>query len=606
VEVDNEVKRLSIVAQKINNGVLISDMESSAIWANNAYLKLFEVELTDLIGKKPSELFKTEAIDFVLKNANLNSKNNPIEFKVQTFKGNWIWVEMTSTILYDSLGNASQIVEIISDITERKRTEIALKENESRLRFITDNTSDGFMIFKDNEIIYYSSQCEKLFGYTWGEVQSLNIVEIFEFVYKDDIEVLNNVIGDIPQLLGKNIFFELRVKHKNGHYFWIEVVVNVVLGDDSYPISSVVVIRNIENRKNMEIALKDSKQKLNIILNSLDEVVWAREYPSLKPLYISESIMNIYGISSDDWKNDKFRLNDFAVQEDQPILEDLIISLEESGYSSGTFRIKDKSGNLKWIYTSNKKVKDDTMDFSLISGILKDVTKIKEAENETQIAKQETEIAQNAYSELELRALQMQMNPHFIFNALNSIQSYIINKDEQMANFYLTKFAALIRQFLDSSRSKYISIDEEIANLKLYVEIEKLRFDNKFDYVFELDPKINKYNEIPTMLLQPFIENAINHGLRYKATKGFLRISFKDIDNRIVVRIEDNGVGRKAAEKIKSLSSQGYKSQGLKITTHRIENYNKLNLENIEYKISDLLENSENLGTLVEIYFPKL
>jgi PAS domain S-box-containing protein len=316
--------------------------------------------------------------------------------------------------------------------------------------------------------------------------------------------------------------------------------------------------------------------------------------------------MNIYGISSDDWKNDKFRLNDFAVQEDQPILEDLIISLKENGYSSGTFRIKDKSGNLKWIYTSNKKVKDDTMDLSLISGILKDVTKIKEAENETQIAKHETEMAQNAYSELELRALQMQMNPHFIFNALNSIQSYIINKDEQMANFYLTKFAALIRQFLDSSRSKYISINEEIANLKLYVELEKLRFDNKFDYVFELDPKVNKYNEIPTMLLQPFIENAINHGLRYKSTKGFLRISFKDIDNRIVVRIEDNGVGRKAAEKIKSLSSQGYKSQGLKITTHRIENYNKLNLENIEYKISDLLENSENIGTLVEIYFPKI
>jgi LytS/YehU family sensor histidine kinase len=175
-----------------------------------------------------------------------------------------------------------------------------------------------------------------------------------------------------------------------------------------------------------------------------------------------------------------------------------------------------------------------------------------------------------------------------------------------MANFYLTKFAALIRQFLDSSRSKYISLDEEIANLKLYVELEKLRFEDKFDYIFEFDSKINKYSEIPTMLLQPFIENAINHGLRYKSTRGVLRISFKDNDKNILVKIEDNGVGRKAAEKIKSLSSQGYKSQGLKITTQRIENYNKLNLENIKYKISDLLENSENIGTLVEIYFPKL
>jgi len=606
VAVDNEVKRLSIVAQKINNGVLISDIESRATWANNAYLSLFEVELDHLLGKRPSELFKTDAIDFVLKNANLNAKNQPIEFKVQTYKGNWIWVEMTSTILYDSFGIATQIVEIINDITERKRNEIALKDNESRLRFITDNTSDGFMIFRDDQIVYYSTQCERLFGYSWKEVESLNVMEIFAFVHQDDIEGLNKVVGDIPHLLGKDIFFELRVKHKNGHYFWIEVVVNVVLGDDNNPISSVVVIRNIENRKNMELALRDSKQKLNIILNSLDEVVWAREYPSFKPLFISESIKKLYGISSIEWNKDLFKLSDFAIQEDQSIVPDLISNLRENGNSSGTFRIKDKNGTLKWIFTSNKIIKDDKVGSSMVIGILKDVTKIKEAENETQIAKQETEIAQNAYSELELRALQMQMNPHFIFNALNSIQSYIINKEEQMANFYLTKFAALIRQFLDSSRSKYISLDEEISNLKLYVELEKLRFENKFDYVFELDPKVNKYSEIPTMLLQPFIENAINHGLRYKSTKGLLKISFTDYDNHILVRIEDNGVGRKAAEKIKSLSSQGYKSQGLKITTHRIENYNKLNLENIEYKISDLLENSENIGTLVEIYFPKL
>jgi LytS/YehU family sensor histidine kinase len=198
------------------------------------------------------------------------------------------------------------------------------------------------------------------------------------------------------------------------------------------------------------------------------------------------------------------------------------------------------------------------------------------------------------------------MNPHFVFNALNSIQSYIINKEEQMANTYLTKFAALIRQFLDSSRSKYISLDEEITNLKLYVELEKLRFENKFDYVFDLDTKVSKYSEIPTMLLQPFIENAINHGLRYRNSKGMLQVSFIDDGRYILVKIQDNGVGRIAAEKIKSLSSKGYKSQGLQITAQRIENYNKLNQENIEYKISDLLENSENIGTLVEIYFPKI
>lgn len=606
VAAENEIKKLSVVTQKINNGVLISNVDSRVVWANNAYLNLFEIDFNQLIGNKPSELFKTDSLEFILQNANLNAKSLPIEFKVQTYKGNWIWVEMTSTIFYDSDENPSQIVEIITDITERKRNEISLRENESRLRFITDNTSDGFMIFKENEITYYSSQCEKLFGYSWSEIQDMDTMQIIQFVHEDDLETLNKSIEQIPYLQGNNIYFQLRIKHKLGHYFWAEIVVNVVIHDDSYPLSSVVVIRNIENRKKMELALKDSEQKLNIILNSLDEVVWAREYPLLNPLFISESIKNIYGITSNEWKKDVFQLNDFAIHEDQPVVQDLISALEQSGSSTGTFRIKDRSGHLKWIYTSNKIVQNGNEGPRMVIGILKDITKIKEAENETHLAKQETEIAQNAYSELELRALQMQMNPHFIFNALNSIQSYIINKEEQMANFYLTKFAALIRQFLDSSRSKYISLHEEIANLKLYVELEKLRFDNKFDYSFELDPKVNRYSEIPTMLLQPFIENAINHGLRYKSSKGFLKVSFTDSDKCILVKIEDNGVGRKAAEKIKSLSSQGYKSQGLKITTQRIENYNKLNLENIQYKISDLLENSENIGTLVEIYFPKL
>jgi LytS/YehU family sensor histidine kinase len=279
--------------------------------------------------------------------------------------------------------------------------------------------------------------------------------------------------------------------------------------------------------------------------------------------------------------------------------------LSKTGYSKGVFRIKLKD-KVKWIASANKVVDGLFADSSMLIGTLNDITKIKEAESEAVLAKQETEITQNAYSELELRALQMQMNPHFVFNALNSIQSYIMNKEEQMANTYLTKFAALIRQFLDSSRSKYISLDEEITNLKLYVELEKLRFENKFDYVFDLDNKLSKYSEIPTMLLQPFIENAINHGLRYRNSKGLLHVSFIDDGRYILVKIQDNGVGRIAAEKIKSLSSKGYKSQGLQITAQRIENYNKLNQDNIEYKISDLLENSENIGTLVEIYFPKI
>jgi sensor histidine kinase YesM len=210
--------------------------------------------------------------------------------------------------------------------------------------------------------------------------------------------------------------------------------------------------------------------------------------------------------------------------------------------------------------------------------------------------------------ELELRTLQLQMNPHFIFNALNSIQSYVMTHDAIRANSYLSKFANLIRMFLDSSRSKYISLQEEIKMLNLYIEMESLRFEDKFDYVFHVDSDVNRYIEIPTMILQPFVENAINHGLRYKRVKGLLKIFFFYSNDHLICRMEDNGVGRKIAKEIQSKTRKGYKSQGLKITAERLVTYNKINESNIGFSINDLYsnlnENEEDIGTVVEVRFP--
>jgi sensor histidine kinase YesM len=210
--------------------------------------------------------------------------------------------------------------------------------------------------------------------------------------------------------------------------------------------------------------------------------------------------------------------------------------------------------------------------------------------------------------ELELRTLQLQMNPHFIFNALNSIQSYVMTHDAITANSYLSKFANLIRMFLDSSRSKYISLQEEIKMLNIYIEMESLRFEDKFDYSIVVDPEVNKYIEIPTMILQPFVENAINHGLRYKRVKGVLKIHFFYSKDHLICRMEDNGVGRKVAKEIQSKTRKGYKSQGLKITAERLVTYNKINESNIGFSINDLIinpqESQEDTGTVVEVRFP--
>ena len=212
-------------------------------------------------------------------------------------------------------------------------------------------------------------------------------------------------------------------------------------------------------------------------------------------------------------------------------------------------------------------------------------------------------------TELELRTLQLQMNPHFVFNALNAVQSFILTRDTISANNYLSKFANLIRLFLDSSRSKYIVLSEEIKLLSLYVEMEMLRFENKFDFHLTVAPEVNRFTDVPTMILQPFIENAINHGLRYKTTKGNLYISFYNQGKYLVCKIEDDGVGRERAKQIQSKSSKGYKSQGLKITEERLRTFNMISNSNIRFSIADAIQSLDNkemdVGTLIEIKFPK-
>lgn len=214
-------------------------------------------------------------------------------------------------------------------------------------------------------------------------------------------------------------------------------------------------------------------------------------------------------------------------------------------------------------------------------------------------------------TELELRTLQLQMNPHFVFNALNAVQSFILTRNSISANNYLSKFANLIRLFLDSSRSKYITLSDEIKLLSLYVEMEMLRFENKFDFQINIAPDVNRFADIPTMILQPFIENAINHGLRYKEIKGNLTIDFYNQGKYLVCKIEDDGVGRERARQIQAKSRKGYKSQGLKITEERLRTFNMITDTNIHFSITDLIEapntidSAIDVGTRIEIKFPK-
>lgn len=208
---------------------------------------------------------------------------------------------------------------------------------------------------------------------------------------------------------------------------------------------------------------------------------------------------------------------------------------------------------------------------------------------------------------LEQQALKAQMNPHFIFNCLNSIQQYVIDKDVLGANKFITGFSRLIRQTLENSSKQLISVGEEEAFLNAYLSLEKLRFEGRFEYQIQVDPQISKEEVfLPPMLLQPYIENSIRHGIRLMQNGGGLvNINISLAINRLICTVVDNGVGREAAQQYKSNQHIEYQSKGMLLTSQRIALFNKNVKEQIILQVEDLRDSDgKPSGTKITLIIP--
>ncbi|MDN3491921.1 tetratricopeptide repeat-containing sensor histidine kinase [Winogradskyella bathintestinalis] len=202
--------------------------------------------------------------------------------------------------------------------------------------------------------------------------------------------------------------------------------------------------------------------------------------------------------------------------------------------------------------------------------------------------------------------LRNQMNPHFIFNSLNSIKLYIINNDKTNAVYYLNKFSKLIRKILMASQEKETSLNDELETMKLYMNIENIRFSNEIDFKVTVDPSIDtEVTKIPSMVLQPFLENSLWHGLSSKANnkKIDLKVS-KEIANFITVEITDNGIGRIAARKINNRKKLKNNSVGINITKARLANFSEAFPTSYSLEIEDLYDNNIPSGTKVTLQIP--
>lgn len=213
--------------------------------------------------------------------------------------------------------------------------------------------------------------------------------------------------------------------------------------------------------------------------------------------------------------------------------------------------------------------------------------------------------AKNELVTSQLTAIRAQMNPHFMYNTLNSIQDLILKNEIKHTNYYLSKFSTLMRKILEFSEAEKILLEEEIEMLQNYLELEKLRFGNDFTFTFYIadDTDVHR-TTIPSLIIQPFVENAIKHGLLHKKGSKELYIAFNKVKDEIVVSIEDNGIGRKRSEEIKQRSQLQHKSFAVGATQKRLELLNQERENKIRIEIIDKYDKELPIGTLVKLHFP--
>lgn len=205
---------------------------------------------------------------------------------------------------------------------------------------------------------------------------------------------------------------------------------------------------------------------------------------------------------------------------------------------------------------------------------------------------------------LALKSLRSQMNPHFIFNALNSVNHFVAQQDERTANKFLSEFSQLMRLVLENSQEDFIPLHKESEILSLYLKLEHYRFRDKFDYEIKIDENIDaEAFMLPPMLIQPYIENAVWHGLRYKESKGHLTLKIYQDESNLVVEITDNGIGRKRSAALKTENQKKHQSTGLKNIEERLKIINKVYKSHYYVSVTDL-DTTHRTGTHVRILLP--
>ena len=565
-------------------------------WASNIHPDDKEKVLTDF-----SEALK-----------NRKTTSLQYEYRFRGKSGIYYHVLDKVKFLRNRTGDAASIISVWNDISEivqkqekLDNTHVAMEIDRSRFKLISEmsNAAMWEQDFATGKINWFAgSNALEEFGLR----ENYSHEDWKASIHPEDRERVVRYFDYIVTSGARRFVDVYRVRKVQGTYAWMMDQATIIRNEEGEAIRALggwlditrertreqVLEKALQYQRNLNEQLLLSEANLNSTINNTRLLVWSvnREH---RLIAFNDPVKNYleanFGLVL---KAGEKIVGDEIVDPELVRLRDVWADRYDRALSGEVFKESHQSGGKYLDYSLSPIV--GLNGITGVSVFAEDVTERIQKEGELAMANK-------TISELKLMALRSVMNPHFVFNALNSIQFFISKNDRRNAINYLSTFSKLIRGILTNSVSNKVKLAEEVELLTHYVNLELLRFENKFDFILNIAPELDIDKiEIPSLLIQPYVENAIVHGLYNKAAKGTLRVTAQLDGNFVLFEIEDDGVGREQARKLRKQNFPQHKSMGTILTEERLK------LVNLEEKASleiiDLFDGEKSTGTLVKIW----